>query len=614
MTSEKKNVSCKNAVFLAMTVVCGFLTEEFSWNTKLWEMEGRCWWNNLLLECLVLISITLLIQKIVPACMTFLTINFIYGLINHYVIAFRGNPPLIGDFLAAGTAVKVMKNYDYTIDGSVLKALCVLVLYFVVCKYLVPAEPGFIKGFRWILEKAWKRIPDSGIVRELMFRAVGMVLVVCLWWGTVSLAFVKKQGFQINGWSPAQSFRSYGAPLALLASYYNLRMEEPEGYSADEVREQLADYDGKGEENASEADSEAQASKLPTVIVIMNESFSDLSALGELETGEYLTNYKNLASYVMKGTAYVSVVGGGTSNSEFEFLTGSSMAFIGSGIYPYTSYDLTKGMSLPEIMKEHGYRTVAMHPAAATNWSRDKAYPQLGFDSFLSIDDAPDSGWAYVRSYVSDASDYEKVREIYEQSKEDGQPLFLFNVTIQNHGGYTGEFAEGLEPVSIEEAYQSYEDVTNYLALIRNSDEAMGDLLEYFSEQEDPVVICFFGDHEPGLNSEFWSLVRNIQGEETAEERQDLHQTPYFIWTNYSTGVQQVQKNLSLNYLASNLLEVLGIETTYTNYLLDLEKTIPIVNTEGYQTGDGKWHYLSEENEQVEQYQKVQYYELSQKR
>lgn len=623
-----------NVAFFCMTALIGFWVEEIPWNEKLWTMSGRCLWNNLLLEGLLLAGLILVIQEISASYTLFMAVNFTYGLINYYVLRFKGHPPLIGDFLAAGTAVEVMREYDYTIGDGVLQSLYLMMAYFVVRKYLVPMEPRFVKGLRWMLRRTLKRTLGRRIGWEVMFRILGAAAALCLWAGMIGSGYIKRQGFQINGWSPVSSFRSYGAPVTLLTSCYNLRMEEPEGYSAKEAGEILESYavsDGT-ETDAKETDAKTTDAKTtdadgndgksgtegtavqPTVIVIMNESFADLSALGEFSSDEYLARYHNLNSYVMKGQAYVSVVGGGTCNSEFEFLTGSSMAFIGSGVYPYTSYNLTRGMSLARILKEQGYQTIALHPSTASNWNRDKVYPQLGFDSFLSVEDAPEDGWEYLRCYVSDASDYEKVKEIYEESRGSEEPLFLFNVTIQNHGGYTGTLPDALGTVRVEEKYRSYTDVVNYLTLIRNADEAIGELLDYFAGQEDPVIVCFYGDHEPGLSGDFRASVRNIQGTETVEERQQLHQTPYFIWANYDTGIRQVHKDLSLNYLAANLLEVLGIETPCTDYLLDLETAIPIVNTEGYQTDDGQWHDLSESNDRLEQYRRIQYYELNEKK
>ncbi len=68
----------------------------------------------------------------------------------------------------------------------------------------------------------------------------------------------------------------------------------------------------------------------------MNETFSDLSVYQNLHAGyEGPTYFKSIDDAVQRGDLYVSAYGGGTCNTEFEFLTGNSMAYLGQGVYPY---------------------------------------------------------------------------------------------------------------------------------------------------------------------------------------------------------------------------------------------------------------------------------------
>ena len=85
---------------------------------------------------------------------------------------------------------------------------------------------------------------------------------------------------------------------------------------------------------------------------------------------------------VQSGLAYTSARGGGTCNSEFEFLTGSTLGSLGGGVYPYMFYDMSVPESLPHYFAAQGYGTTAIHPAEASNWRRDVVYGQMGFDEF----------------------------------------------------------------------------------------------------------------------------------------------------------------------------------------------------------------------------------------
>ena len=74
----------------------------------------------------------------------------------------------------------------------------------------------------------------------------------------------------------------------------------------------------------------------------MNETFSDLSIYQNLHANYQGPQFfKSLSDTLQRGVLYVSAFGGGTCNTEFEYLTGNSMAFLGTGTYPYTIYDLT---------------------------------------------------------------------------------------------------------------------------------------------------------------------------------------------------------------------------------------------------------------------------------
>ena len=246
-----------------------------------------------------------------------------------------------------------------------------------------------------------------------------------------------------------------------------------------------------------------------------------------------------------------------------------------------------------------------MHPYPAENWKRDECYPNMGFDEFLAGDYY--KGCETFRNYVSDRADYQKIIELVEQKKNPDDKLFVFNVTMQNHGGYDIPLRSDIDLISVEKQYENYGDLINYLTLMRESDKAFIKLLEYFSEQDDPVLICMFGDHQPALDDVFISSLGEYSEIADIEKR---YITPYIIWGNYDFDLGNENKDMSINYLGANLLKIAGIHSEYMEYLLDLEKEIPIINQAGYQTADEKWHDISEENDKLNEYKALQYYEL----
>ncbi len=156
--------------------------------------------------------------------------------------------------------------------------------------------------------------------------------------------------------------------------------------------------------------------------------------------------------------------------------------------------------SLVSLLKDtYGYtawRSILARPAPGTG---KRPTPYLGFDEFIDRTKF-DVHRELKRGLTTDMSSYQQVIYEYEHRDED-TPLFLFNVTIQNHGGYEDEDYE--TTVRVANASGEYPQTEQYLSLTQESDQALEYLVDYFSQQEDPVVILFFGDHWPNLEEDF---------------------------------------------------------------------------------------------------------------
>ena len=183
--------------------------------------------------------------------------------------------------------------------------------------------------------------------------------------------------------------------------------------------------------------------------------------------------------------------------------------------------------------------------------------------------------------------------EVFESSD---CPQFIFNVTMQNHGGYNIKKMAGVELVELKEAWRGFSDVETYLTLIRESDKAIEGLLEYFRTVDRPVIVCIFGDHQPGVNGLWIEEVMGKTKEQiTFEEQQRKYCVPYIIWANYDMGKSPKTLNTSSNYLGALLLDQAGIDRSdYMKFLVQMQKEIPILNAFGYQTKDEVWHSFEE--------------------
>lgn len=329
----------------------------------------------------------------------------------------------------------------------------------------------------------------------------------------------------------------------------------------------------------------------PNIIVIMNEAFSDLSVLGEINTNvPFLEHWDALQENCIKGFANVSVLGGTTANSEYEFLTSDASAlYMGNGGIPYNNY-FESGEAYPglvSVLKEQGYETTAFHPYFSSGWNRTTVYRAMQFDHLIFEEDLTEE-LEKLRLYTSDKGDYDFIRQWFEK-KEKGKPQFFFNVTMQNHSGYTYEGEEFETTVHLTwEAENKFPQTEQYLSLIRASDKALAELLEYLEEYQEPVIVVLFGDHQPSLEPEFYSYITGMPTTEwTVEQRAKQYKTPFLIWHNYNTEYREMG-DVSVNYLASLLLSDAGLEmSAYQTYLLGKMEEFPVVNMIMAKDADG---------------------------
>ena len=362
----------------------------------------------------------------------------------------------------------------------------------------------------------------------------------------------------------------------------------------------------------------------PDVIVIMNETLSDLRILGELSTNkDYMPFLRNLTKNTIKGNLYLPVNGAGTSNSEFEFLTGNSMAFLPSGSNAYELYIKNILPSLAENLGSLGYSRIAFHTYYKESWKRNINYPLLGFEHYYALEDIldPSTVEAYregdislfeyqhrislmypgekvlLRRFVSDSYDYKVLERMYEERNTD-YPFFIFNVTMQNHGGYDLSYSNFEQRIQITSEDTFYPKANRYLSLIYESDRALKELIDYFSNVSRPVMIVMFGDHQPSIEEGFVeSLLGSRISDLTVSQNQKRFVTPFLIWTNYDSESGYIEK-ISSNYLSTLVLQQAGLKTTlYQKYLSALYRQMPVIDTTGYITADNRYYTYDDETE-----------------
>jgi hypothetical protein len=325
----------------------------------------------------------------------------------------------------------------------------------------------------------------------------------------------------------------------------------------------------------------------------MNETYSDLSVFEGLHdgyTGTYVTQ-KLMADprTVVSGMCNMSVHGGGTCNSEYEFLAQSSMEFIGRGMYPYQQFRLSKVDAMPSAFRDLGYATYGIHPNYPGNWNREFVYAALGMDQTFFIYDF--DGARMFHDKVSDGATYDKALELIHESDA---PALVVDITMQNHGGYDSGSIPADQLTNVKPDFGTPEEtaeLNEYLSCIQASDADLKALIKELVGFDEPVAVVFFGDHQPSISKTINDAV--FPDEPEMDHAVRIMKTPYFIWTNYDIAGKQEETGLesSPGFLAAQLAEAIGTPLSdYQKAMLTLHHDLLAVNVNGYEDASGVWH------------------------
>lgn len=571
-------------VLVVMPIVCFYLME-FMLRNPFEKMKGPLQWLNILFFELFALFLFFAFRSVKIAIRIEAAVSLFIGLLTYFVVSFRGAPVMPWDIFSIKTAASVANNYEYRLSGKVAWIVVLFILIIILCSF-IKNKPKMTM---------WLRIGGA------LLTAAGLVMATLY---VQTPKAVKDFKIYDKLFTPLTMTYKDGTVVAFLLECQYLSVEKPAGYQEKKVEEILASYDTADDELVSKSD-------LPNVIVIMNEAFSDLSILGNYTTNEsvmpFVKSLMENGENTISGYMDVSVLGGNTANTEFEFLTGDTMAFLPQGCIPYQQYVKDETDSIATSLKELGYYNVAMHPYNATGWDRDKVYQRFAFDEFIALDAF--DGAELLRKYVSDRADYEKLIEVYE-GKESGKPLFMFNVTMQNHSSYTDLF-DNFTPNIVVEGVDSVA-LNQYLSLIKESDRAIEELVTYFDNQEEDTIIVFFGDHQPtdSVVSPIYKLNGGSVYSLTEEEQRLRYQVPYFIHANFDIE-EKYGKQTSANFLGIETLQAAGIPlTAYQNYMMDLKQEYDSISVMQTTTTEGVVESISDTKDKLQVYQQLQYYHL----
>lgn len=481
---------------------------------------------------LVSLCIGLLVKKRVFYVAIVSSIWLIFGIINGVLLAVRVTPFNATDLRLIDAGLTLVDQYfnTFLITLAVL-GVCVVVMILVMLFLKAPKIEYKINY--------WKNL---GII--------GISAVVCI----VSLNVAMETGFLAKKFTNlTQAYYNYGFIYCFGSGLFNHGVKKPEDYSQDtidQIMDKIKDENGEFPSNNIE---EGKVSAKPNILFLQLESFFDINKAVGIEFSEDpIPNFNRMKKEYTSGYLNVFNVGYGTCNTEFEIITSMNLDDFGPGEIPYKSIlTTTVCESIAYDLKEYGYATHVIHNNDATFYSRKSVFPNLGIDTFTSIeymniDEFTYGGWAKDKYLTG---------EILKALKDTKGPDYIYTISVQGHGSYpTSAVLENpvIRVVSGVENEGRKNAIEYYANQIHEMDEFIVELTKALEDYGEDTILVMYGDHLPGLGF----------AEEDLENK-SLYQTEYIIWNNF--GMKKEDEELQTFQLSPKVMKSLGMTAGVIN-------------------------------------------------
>lgn len=509
---------------------------------------------GMVLNSVIMLGVWCFCQRRIFGVITLNVVLVLISIVVDMCFRYRGYGFTADDILAIPTLFSVASHYTiafttYNVMGLLL--MCVSNFFF------------------WLSLEPSKLDSADTVFKNVLVGAVVFALAVTYpydaFFGTEISPFLR------------QAFERCGPVGVLVDSFKHGSITEPDGYDADIAKAVLDKYHSDKAEVVKDA---------PNVVVIQCESFADTTACEGVDT--FLSEpFDGTMTY---GLCAVSVICGGTCNSEYEFLTGTPLSLYDIfGAYPYTKYDFKTVKSIVPQLNDLGYATTYMHPNFSMSWGRNRVVPDLGFDTYLSLDDFEITDDDLFREYVRDDTTYSKVLELL---KTNSEPQFVFDVTIADHGSYRNTAGESID------------GLIDYNSCVEHSMQALSEFLKALRELDEETYVVFYGDHYPEIVTYMDYYLGSYR----------CFETPYMIWSNqYDDAPEQL--DIPLYAMSSYLFDTLKFPmSAYQKYEIDLLSRRPLLHSWYYVDEAGEYQPVRSDNmpEEFQEFAYVNWYDRSQ--
>ncbi|HBW35786.1 LTA synthase family protein [Desulfosporosinus sp. BICA1-9] len=242
------------------------------------------------------------------------------------------------------------------------------------------------------------------------------------------------------------------------------------------------------------------------LIMIQVESL-ETSVINQKINGQEITPNLNklLANSLYFSNFYEQVHNG--SSSDADLLANTSVYPVRTGAtffrFPYDTYN-----SLPKLLREDGYSTLAIHPDKGSYWNWMPALTAMGFEK--TMDEMQFNTDEKIGLGISDGSYFKQLVPIISEQK---QPFYNFMVTLTSHNPF--DLPDQYRSLVLSKDFNKTK-LGGYCQSIRYTDEQIGIFLESLDQSRvlDNTVVVIYGDHT-GVHKYYNDEVKEVEPQES---------------------------------------------------------------------------------------------------
>jgi len=312
--------------------------------------------------------------------------------------------------------------------------------------------------------------------------------------------------------------------------------------------------------SAETLDGEEKIADKDNIIVIQVESL-DEKMLGHEYNDREITPFLNdLKEKSLYGENFFTKHVNGSFDADFSLLT--SLYPI-NRTYAFKQNDMSQFATLPRVLQEKGYHTMAFHGNEAEFFHRHQAYPDMGFDEFYSREDfsLEDREMDMEEGYLG-INDYDFFKQSLDYLEQGEEPFFAYFITVTSHTPF--DFYP--EEMMVDE-YKDIDDklLHDFFQSISFVDSAMEMFFAELEERglKDDTLFVIYSDHDASIDTNEYSSILEFELERNVKKPEHI---PLLIkHPEIEAGI--IEEKGTITDLAPTILDILGAEDIPEEFL-----------------------------------------------